>query len=274
VSSAITRSSVEPIDGRTGGRGERPITDVWYGMQPVDPGILRVTETHVDPYAVGDIWLVRGSELSIAADTGSGIVPAGPIIEALSTTPVLAVALTCSYDHAGGWHSFSHRACHRLDAQELRQPEDADEIHDYLTPAMMSAIPHADFTLDEYSMPGAEPTRVLDDGEMIDLGDRELEVLHTPGRSPGGLSLWEAATATLFSGEILYDGSHGPAWPPEDPAAYSDSLRRLSALPVTTVHAGHYGSFGRARMSALIDQQLDDLDRRRHATPEGWSDGS
>jgi glyoxylase-like metal-dependent hydrolase (beta-lactamase superfamily II) len=255
VSPATARSPVEPIDGRTGGR----VADAWHGVQPLPDRIVRVTEQHVDPYAVGDIWLVRGAARSVAADAGSGIVPAGPFVEELSDTPVLAVALTCSYDHAGGWHSFTDRACHRLDAQELRCPQEADEIHDYLTPDMMSAIPSPDFRLDGYEMPGAEPTRLLDDGESIDLGDRELVVLHTPGRSPGGLCLWEEATATLFSGEILYDGDHGPAWPPEDPVAYCESLRRLARLPVETVHAGHYGSFDRARMTSLIEEQLADL---------------
>jgi glyoxylase-like metal-dependent hydrolase (beta-lactamase superfamily II) len=269
VAPGTARSPVEPIDGRTGGRSAppdawapnapTPVADVWYSVEPIDPDILRIAEMHVDPYAVGDIWLVMGSELSVAADTGSGVVPAGPIVEALSDEPVLAVALTCSYDHAGGWHSFSERACHRFDAQELRCPEEADEIHDYLTHDTMTAIPYSGFRLADYAMPGAEPTRLLEDGEVIDLGDRELVVLHTPGRSPGGLSLWEAATATLFSGEILYDGSHGPAWPPDDPAAYSESLRRLRELPVATVHAGHYGSFDAGRMKSLTDEQLEDL---------------
>jgi glyoxylase-like metal-dependent hydrolase (beta-lactamase superfamily II) len=210
----------------------RPVADVWYGVQPVGAGTLRLAEVHVDPYSVGDIWLVKGTHLAVAVDGGSGIVPAGPIVEALSDTPVLVIALTCSYDHAGGWHSFRERACHRLDAPALSEP-DGSEIGEYLTPDQMSAIPHIDFRLDDYEMPGAEPTRLLDDGEVIELGDRELQVLHTPGRSPGGLCLWEAATATLFTGEILYDGSHGPAWPPEDPREHSGGGGRNCAR-----HAG------------------------------------
>jgi glyoxylase-like metal-dependent hydrolase (beta-lactamase superfamily II) len=238
----------------------KPVAAAWYDARPADDGVLQIVEQHVDPYAVGDIWLVRGAELAVAADTGSGSLPAGPVVEALCDTPVLAVALTSSYDHAGGWHSFAQRACHRLDAPELRQPKDADEIHDYLTPDLMSAIPTHRFRLDDYEMPGAEATRLLEDGEVIDLGDREIVVLHTPGRSPGGLCLWEPATAILFSGEILYDGSHGPAWPPDDPPSYCASLRRLRSLPVETVHPGHYGSFDRARMTSLIDEQLEDLE--------------
>lgn len=99
-----------------------PVSEFWYALQPQNDDIVRFAEVHVDPYAVGDIWLVRGAELALAVDTGSGVVPSGPIIEAVAGIPVLAVALTSSYDHAGGWHSFRNRACHLLDTPELAKP--------------------------------------------------------------------------------------------------------------------------------------------------------
>lgn len=235
----------------------------WYAVEACEASILRISETHVDPYAVGDIWLVRGTELDVAIDAGSGMVPAGPVVQAISDKPLLCIALTCSYDHAGGWHSFDRRACHILDAKSLADPDAENaEIADYLTDDMFRALPCPGFVPASHQMVGAAATRLVVDGEIIDLGNRTLEILHTPGRSRGGLSVWEASTATLFSGEVLYDGSHGPAWPPPDPEAYSESLRRLRALPARTVHPGHYGSFDGNRMTELIDAQLADLESR------------
>ena len=207
----------------------KPIAEFWYGLDLCENEIIRFAEVHVDSFAVGDVWLVRGTEMDVAIDTGSGIVPAGPIVEAVADKRVLAVALTCSYDHAGGWHSFSERACHELDAEALASPpEDNNEILVYLTEDMFSALPRSRYHPSDYKMVGATPTRLLDDGEVIHLGGRCLEVLHTPGRSPGGLSLWEAETATLFSGEILYDGRHGPAWPPPDPRGLPPELEEIA----------------------------------------------
>ena len=52
------------------------------------------------------------------------------------------MVLTCSYDHAGRWHSFAQRACHPLDAATLRTPtEDTSEILDYLTDDMFWPYP-------------------------------------------------------------------------------------------------------------------------------------
>ncbi len=52
----------------------------------------------------------------------------------------------------------------------------------------------------------APATRLLAEGEAIDLGDRHFEVLHLPGHSPGSIGLWEEATGIFFSGDAIYDG--------------------------------------------------------------------
>jgi len=247
-------------DARMGDQVEKPVAELWYAIQPQGDGILRLNEIHVDPYAVGDIWLVRGAEQDLIVDTGSGIVPPAPIIEALSGKPILAVALNCYYDHAGGWHSFAERACHLLDAAALIDPsKESALVSQYLTDGSLAALPRAGYATADYRMVGAEPTRLLEDGDVIDLGDRWLEVLHVPGRSPGGIALWEAETGSLFTSDMLYDGEHGPAWPPDDPPSYIASLRRMGELPVAHVYPGHYSPFDGARMAVLIDGQITAL---------------
>ena len=73
---------------------------------------------------------------------------------------------------------------------------------------------------------------------MIDLGNRVLEVVHTPGHSPGGIALWEAASGTLFSGDIVYDGPLIEDTYHANAADYVRSMTRLLELPVRTVHGG------------------------------------
>jgi glyoxylase-like metal-dependent hydrolase (beta-lactamase superfamily II) len=103
---------------------------------------------------------------------------------------------------------------------------------------------------------------VLEEGDVVDLGDRSFEVLHLPGHSPGSIGLWEAATGILFSGDAVYDG---PLLDELDGCcdidAYVATMRRLWDLPVTVVHGGHEPSFGRARLVAICDDYL----ARRHA---------
>ena len=46
-------------------------------------------------------------------------------------------------------------------------------------------------------------TRPVAEGDVFDLGGRSLEVLDAPGREPGGIVLWEQATGSLFTSDML-----------------------------------------------------------------------
>ena len=96
----------------------------------------------------------------------------------------------------------------------------------------------------------------LGDGQIIDLGNRHLEVLHLPGHSSGSIGLWEAASGTLFSGDTIYDGPLIDGLPDNRRADYGNSLRRLLDLPVHIVHAGHDPSFDKRRLVALAQDYL------------------
>lgn len=52
-----------------------------------------------------------------------------------------------------------------------------------------------------------EPDRLLQDGDAIDVGSLQLKVLHTPGHTPGGISLF--TSGHVFVGDALFAGSIG-----------------------------------------------------------------
>lgn len=89
------------------------------------------------------------------------------------------------------------------------------------------------------NIPTVKPDRLLGDGDEIDIGQKSLKVLHTPGHSPGGISL--SAPGVVLSGDTLFQGSVG-RWdfPGADEQALQRSLQRLAQLPPeTVVYPGH-----------------------------------
>ena len=87
------------------------------------------------------------------------------------------------------------------------------------------------------SRPGA--TRIVDEGDEIDLGDRRLTVLHLPGHTPGETGLWEEATRTLFSGDCVYEsGVLLDELPESDIPDYVRSMERLREIPFGSCTAG------------------------------------
>lgn len=77
------------------------------------------------------------------------------------------------------------------------------------------------------------------DGETLHIGPMTVQALHTPGHTPGGLSL--SVAGHLLTGDTLFPGGPGLTGPPlSDFAAIIRSVRRLLALPEQTrIHPGH-----------------------------------
>lgn len=108
----------------------------------------------------------------------------------------------------------------------------------------------------------AQVTRIVEEGDTVDLGDRSFEVLHLPGHSPGSIGLWEAHTQILFSGDAIYDGPLLDTLDHSNVADYIGTMLRLRELPARIVHAGHEPSFGRERLIALADAYLEEAEKR------------
>lgn len=98
-----------------------------------------------------------------------------------------------------------------------------------------------------------EPDRFLVDGMVLPLGAMHLEVIHTPGHSPGSCSLYCARAEAVFTGDTLFNGAIGRVdLPGASPAALQRSIReRLFTLPEkTAVLPGHgpVSTIGRERL--------------------------
>jgi len=229
----------------------------WYETKRLDDGVTLILESHVKPFYRCNIWHVRGRDRDLLFDTGMGAVSLRANVAFAAERPLLAVASHAHYDHVGGHHEFAERAVHRAEADILTHPTRANTVADaWVRAAMFAELPSPGYDPDGYEVRPAPPTMLLDEGAAIDLGDRRFEVIHLPGHSPGSIALWEAATGILFSGDVVYDGELiDTAWHAEVDR-YVASMERLRGIPARVVHAGHYASFGRERLTVLIDDYL------------------
>lgn len=103
------------------------------------------------------------------------------------------------------------------------------------------ALHPADRMLWDDVHPRRGPDRDLADGDVVTVAGVELQVLHTPGHSPGGVCLYDGQEV-LFSGDTLFQGGPGATGRSHsDFSTIIDSIRdRLLVLPPdTVVHTGH-----------------------------------
>jgi glyoxylase-like metal-dependent hydrolase (beta-lactamase superfamily II) len=233
----------------------------WYRTAPAGDGITHIWEPHIKEFYRCNIWHVRGRAHDMLVDSGMGVVSLRAQVRALAERPLTAVASHTHFDHIGCHHEFTERAVHRDEAELLAYPDRKATLADpYVTDDIFTALPPGDYDSARYEVAPAAATRVLEAGDVIDLGDRHFEVIHTPGHSPGGIMLFERDSGVLISGDTVYDGPLIDDAYHSDRAVYIATMKRIHDLPVRVVHGGHFPSFDGARYRALIRQFLDEKD--------------
>ena len=248
------------------------VASPWFARSRVDDAITMLIEPHVHPLLRCNIWHLRGRDRDLVVDTGLGVASLSAAATDLLGADVLAVATHAHTDHVGSLHEFAHRAIHADEAAAVAAIDgvlhlDVSETNEAdfellagwgydIRGGLLTAVPHEGFALDGHPRYAAPPTVVLAEGDVIDVGDRAFEVLHTPGHSPGSIGLWDPGDRLLFSGDAVYDGPLLDEIQGADSCAYVDTMHRLRKLPVDTVHGGHGPSMDRRRFHEVIDAYL------------------
>lgn len=97
-------------------------------------------------------------------------------------------------------------------------------------------------------------------GDVINLGDRQLTVLHMPGHSRGSICLHDKDNKILFSGDVVYDGSMIDWLPYSAVGDYIRSCQRLVEMvdkqEVDQIMPGHYNAFGAKRLHRLASTYI------------------
>lgn len=252
------------------------VADTWFEHQKIDDRITLIKEPYVSEFAQCNIWHVRGRDADLLIDAGMGISSLKKSISHLIDKPLIALATHTHFDHIGSIHEFDQRLVHPSESHTLLKPDNfpvlcschwpegmraSIEAQGYDVPDLMiDAYPHENFDPMTFRLQGCEATRLVDEGDVIDLGDITFEVMHLPGHSPGGIGLWNEKTGTLFSGDTIYDGPLLDKIEGANLDDYANSLMRINTLPVNVVHGGHDPSFGRERLLKLIQNYFKQFD--------------
>jgi glyoxylase-like metal-dependent hydrolase (beta-lactamase superfamily II) len=241
-----------PASGATGQSIDRRFAldaAEWFEVVAVEPGLHLVSEPgHVFS------WLIGGSERSVLLDTGLGIADITAAIEPVAASPVTVVNSHTHFDHVGGNALFDSVAMHELGPQWLETNTADWELEAYGRIAVeMAAGFERLLAIDRESWfllgpdqrvrewPAAaiaaaggwhidppQPDRLLVDGEVIELGDRTLRVIHTPGHAPDHICLLDEDAGVLFAQDQAYYGPHLLYLEGSDVAEFARSARRLA----------------------------------------------
>lgn len=136
----------------------------------------------------GDTWriedgmvrffLLKGTEKALLIDTGMTVRHAKEIASALTGLPVMLLNTHADEDHTGGNGQFASFYMHPADEEQYRRSGKGGQ-----------AIP-------------------IRDGDGIDLGGRQLRIIHLPGHTPGSVAVLDVGRRVLISGDPIQEHGH------------------------------------------------------------------
>jgi hydroxyacylglutathione hydrolase len=192
--------------------------DDWFAIENVAPGVHAIGEPLYHWFNWS--YLVEGRDRVLLFDTGPGLRNIAQVVAALTPEPLTVIPSHMHFDHTGNLHQFSEIAMADLPVLRACEREGVFHASDDLYIGFQENMVW-------------KPVRVTawwPVGYCIDLGGRQLEIIHTPGHSPDSISLLDTQANILFAADFIYPGDLYAQVPGSDLQEYLRSANLLLPL--------------------------------------------
>jgi hydroxyacylglutathione hydrolase len=181
----------------------------------------------IDDHRAVNVYLTEGTDSALLIDTGIGAADLMSLVKKLTAKPLIVVNTHGHPDHAGGNYQFPKIYINAADTASARKSASQASRAEAAKNMLRGATPGEDEKYKGTEMHSVFVT--INNGHVFDLGGRKIEVIATPGHTPGSLCLEDKENKLLFSG----DNNNTAVWLflPESTSlnTYLMSLRNLAS---------------------------------------------
>lgn len=221
------------------------IKDLWFSVKQIDANTYAISE--FGHWEKVHSFLLLGTEKAVLIDTGLGIDSIKRITDQLTALPIEVITTHVHTDHIGSHGDFDRIYVHEGDKdwlvngiKGLTIEQIRKDIRRHITLPLPST-----FNADTYQPFQGEPTGILTDGDIFDLGNRKLVIYHTLGHSPGHIAVFDETNGYLFTGDLFYTETPIYAfYPSTNPLDLVNSLEKISDIPNISMIYGSHNTIG------------------------------
>lgn len=221
----------------------------WFAVEELEKDTFCISEEK--HWEETHCYLLCGTQSAVLIDTGLGVADIKKVVRALTSLPILVATTHVHWDHIGGHRFFNNIAVHGKEVVWLSEtfPMPLQLVKNNLM-CQPCDFP-SDFDINKYQIFQGVPQKILYDHDCIDLGNRKLIAIHTPGHSPGHCCFYEPERKYLFSGDLIYSGCLDAFYPTTNPLLFWQSVRKIQELDVKRIFPAHH----------KLDISIDLIDR-------------
>ena len=221
------------------------IKDLWFTVQLIDKNTFAISE--YGHWEKVHSFLLLGEEKAVLIDTGLGIDNIKRITDQFTTLPIDVFTTHVHTDHIGSHEEFKRIYVHDGDKDWLVNGIKGlpiEQIRKDISRDITLPTPET-FNPNTYKPFQGEPSGLLKDGDIFELGNRRLIIYHTPGHSPGHISIFDETNGYLFTGDLLYNETPIYAfYPSTNPVDLVNSLEKISKIPNVSMVYGSHNTLG------------------------------
>ncbi len=178
----------------------------WFEVYELPKNVYGICEP--SQFQEVNIFLVIGDKKALLFDTGMGIRKIKPLVEELYQGEIIVVNSHFHFDHIANNYCFDgvHAYCDKYNKYVSEHGLPKEALGNQLEEIMFRYGYPKGFNPEEYHIPPYNLIPV-EEGHIFDLGNRKLEVIHTPGHSHDGIMLFDKENRILLTGDTFYPGA-------------------------------------------------------------------
>jgi hydroxyacylglutathione hydrolase len=156
-----------------------------------------------NPVHTQTMGLVIGTKKAAIIDTGLGLADLRKFVEQFTDLPIIAVSTHGHLDHVGADQLFDMSYIAKEDEQAMLSSTRAKRLESYSTMFMPGNAEMIAFAQKNMAPDKPFKYEFIKDGDKLDLGGVELEVVAMPGHSPGSVAFLDRRDGVAFTGDSV-----------------------------------------------------------------------
>ncbi len=150
------------------------------------------------------IELIVGEEKALLFDTGWGTGNLRETVRGITDKPLIIVNSHGHVDHVNGNYQFEEEVCIHPKDIELCKAHSGTQMRQFVLTSVegMGILPDG-FDKDGYLSGGTGTLKPIEEGAVLDLGGKTMEIVELPGHTPGSIGLYYSEEKVLYVGDAI-----------------------------------------------------------------------